>query len=422
MVLPIVILAKAVFHALNEQITMVFNVFSKIGIRFVIVSIIGINSSYAMDNLSAYIGAESRYFIESPLYPEQRNHSASVSAYAEYYRDFDEGNKQFVMSSFARWDSADNDRSRFDLREFYLWQHFDKVDVYAGVRKVFWGVTESVHLVDVINQTDLLENLNADEKLGQPMLQFAFERSWGTLDAFLLPTFRERPTASEKGRLRPHLAIVDDAEYESGAGKQHFDLALRWSHYVDIWDFGLSHFSGTSREPEFKPRLIQGQAPVLIPFYAQIEQSGLDVQATIEAWLWKLELVSREQKQGGRQTLAVGGFEYSFYSVMNTQSDIGVIAEYQFDDRSQNTSVGQNDVALGMRWALNDIDGSELLFIVNKDLDNTNMFASLELSRRLNDQWKIEAQAIAFIDIETATTEYDLRKDDHVQVEFRRYF
>ena len=42
-----------------------------------------------------------------------------------------------------------------------------------GLRKVYWGVTESQHLVDVINQTEGVENLDGEDKLGQPMLNLA---------------------------------------------------------------------------------------------------------------------------------------------------------------------------------------------------------------------------------------------------------
>ncbi|MDD7885073.1 hypothetical protein [Flavivirga sp. 57AJ16] len=37
-------------------------------------------------------------------------------------------------------------------------------------------MTESNHLVDIINQTDAVETFDGEEKLGQPMVQL----SWGT--------------------------------------------------------------------------------------------------------------------------------------------------------------------------------------------------------------------------------------------------
>ena len=66
-------------------------------------------------------------------------------------------------SAVARLDSADSSRSHFDLRELnYLWLG-DAGELSVGIGKVFWGVAEFVHLVDIINQTDLVENIDEEE-------------------------------------------------------------------------------------------------------------------------------------------------------------------------------------------------------------------------------------------------------------------
>ena len=77
------------------------------------------------------------------------------------------------------------------LREFYWWRDFDSVEIYVGARQLFWGVTETVHLVDVINQNDLVEDIDGEDKLGQPMVSLLLDRDWGTLELFSLLGFRE---------------------------------------------------------------------------------------------------------------------------------------------------------------------------------------------------------------------------------------
>ena len=84
---------------------------------------------------------------------------------------------------------------------------FDESELRVGLRKVFWGVTESQHLVDIINQTDLVESLDGEEKLGQPMINYALINDWGTLDLYLLPYFRERTFSGINGRLRSSLYV-----------------------------------------------------------------------------------------------------------------------------------------------------------------------------------------------------------------------
>ena len=41
----------------------------------------------------------------------------------------------------------------------------------VGAAKVFWGTAESRHLVDIINQTDAVEDIDEEDKLGQPMVK-----------------------------------------------------------------------------------------------------------------------------------------------------------------------------------------------------------------------------------------------------------
>ncbi|MDA7657788.1 hypothetical protein N8737_03705, partial [Verrucomicrobia bacterium] len=97
------------------------------------------------------------------------------------------------MTPFGRYDGADSERSHVDLREFHIQRIADQWEWRVGVSKVFWGVTESQHLVDVINQTDLVENVDGEDKLGQPMVNLSWiSDQAGVIDLFYLPYFRER--------------------------------------------------------------------------------------------------------------------------------------------------------------------------------------------------------------------------------------
>ena len=90
------------------------------------------------------------------------------------------------FSPFLRLDQVDENRTHWDIRELY-WLYFSRVwEIRVGVRTVFWGVTELQHLVDVINQTDLVENIDGEQKLGQPMVNLALIHDWGTVELFIL--------------------------------------------------------------------------------------------------------------------------------------------------------------------------------------------------------------------------------------------
>ena len=375
------------------------------------------------NDISGYLGVEGRYFFNDPLLEEQEEHNGSLTGFVEAYRDFNDGDQRVAFEGFVRTDSVDSERTHFDAREAYFWNDFVQFEMYLGLRRIFWGVTESVHLVDIVNQTDTLENIDGEDKLGQPMVQLATIQDWGTLEGFVMPYFRERQFPGEESRLRPAPPILDEALYQNDKEQNHIDYAVRWSHYFGIWDIGLTYFDGTDRNPRFLPVQREDDSIALQPYYVQINQAGLDLQATINAWLLKLELISLEEKDYARNTALAAGFEYTFFTIAQTNGDLGLILEYQFDDRiGARRPTSQNDLVFGARWAFNDLDGSEILALFSQDLEYSNQFFSLELSRRLTDFWKIEAEFRSFNSIEQETPEFDLREDDYVQIELRRYF
>lgn len=372
---------------------------------------------------SAEVGLEATFFTASSRVQTQHDDSASLSGQAEYYTDWDDGRQRFVFVPFARVDGHDDERTHADIRELYWRRSFDTWDLYAGVRKVFWGVTESRHLVDVVNQTDLVEDLDGEDKLGQPMLSADFIRDWGTVSLFVLPYFRERTFPGPDGRLRTIPAVdTDRARYESGAGRRHVDLALRWSHYIGAFDIGVAHFSGTARDPRLEPATETDDAIVLAPFYDQVERTSLDLQATTGAWLWKLELLS-ERDSVGRHTALVGGFEYTFYGVAGSGADLGALVEYLGDDRGERAGTAfQDDLFLGARIGFNDIQGSEILAGVVTDLDGGGNFFNLEASRRLGKDWTLDMEIRVVAQAATDNRLASLARDDHARLVVTRHF
>ncbi|MBT8144644.1 MAG: hypothetical protein KJO55_08080, partial [Gammaproteobacteria bacterium] len=158
---------------------------------------------------SGDVGLELRAFTTRSSTPAIPNSNLSLYLHPEYYHDWD--NDRIVIAPFVRLDENDPERSHADLREAY-WRHsFETAELTLGLRRVFWGVTESAHLVDIINQTDLVENLDTEDKLGQPMISLSLIRDWGTVDLFVMPYFRERTFSSQNARLNGPLYIDESA-------------------------------------------------------------------------------------------------------------------------------------------------------------------------------------------------------------------
>ncbi len=128
---------------------------------------------------SGYVSGQGRGFWQNPQFDDQRDGDLSFALEPEYYKDWNNGLRAVTFKPFARLDSTDPERSHVDIREAHYLHVLGDWEWRVGVAKVFWGVTESQHLVDIINQTDLVENLDTEDKLGQPMIETTSLQVWG---------------------------------------------------------------------------------------------------------------------------------------------------------------------------------------------------------------------------------------------------
>ncbi|MCE2572297.1 hypothetical protein K6Y21_12515 [Motilimonas eburnea] len=370
-------------------------------------------------DIQGSIGIEQRSFISNAQFPEQGNHQTSLTIEPELYWSWNDQQDAFIFTPYARLDSLDNERSHWDIQQA-KWVHLqDSWEFELGIGIVYWGVTESQYLVDIINQTDQVETVNGDRKLGQPMAHLSLIRDWGVIDAFILPGFRERTFAGKKGRLRtPWVVDTDAARYQSSAKQKHVDWALRWSHSFDQWDIGVAGFKGTDRTPILQP----SANATLQPYYQQMWQLSTDVQATFNEWLWKLEALHKEEQEQSYRAL-VAGFEYTLVGLAQTRYDLGLLLEYNWDQRGLDAPTPyQNDLFIGSRLAFNDEDGSSLLIGLARDLEQMSYSGRLQGSTRFGQHWRLNIDAWLFHSNVDTDPLYALRKDDHISVQLAYYF
>ncbi len=383
---------------------------------------------FSADSVSALeangeLSGQGFLFLEDAAWAGQRDMSVSAAATLELYHDLTD-NLQFTMEAFYRVDSQDANRSHGDLRYAEFLYFTDNWETGLGMAKVFWGATEFVHLVDIINQTDQVEALDGEEKLGQPMLHVTVPRDWGVVEGFVMPWFRERTFPGKKGRFRTPIAVdTDRAVYESGAEQHHTDLAVRYSTSIDNADIGLYHFTGTAREPVLLLSLQEDSSPILYPYYEQIGQSGLDIQMVAADWLFKLEALYRTG-QSRSYAATTFGFEYSFIGIANSMMDLGVLGEYVFDDRDQGwlPTIYDNDIMAGLRLVVNDMDDSTLLVGLIRDLQYGSSIIAIESSRRIGDSVRLNIDASFFINLDREDPAFSLARDDYISLEVVWYW
>ena len=331
----------------------------------------------------------------------------------------------FELILFGRVDQHDRNRTHGDIREAFFELFFNQWTFGFGMHKVFWGVTESRHLVDIINQVDLVEDFDTDIKLGQPMITTSYTHDKaGIYSLYVMSWARQLVFPGPLGRPTLPIPVDNDlAVYESPWKQGQIDVAFRWSHSMAGFDWGLSYFFGTAREPQLFPVLDPTMMfPIALqPVYELIHQGGIDLQYTIEGWLLKVESIVRGG-QGPTFGAVTGGFEYTFYQVSGSIVDIGLILEYNYDGRDNNTFiVFDNDFFTGMRLSLSDVGSTEFLVGSFIDAKDGSVFLAAEASRRFGDNWKILLEGRGYIPQKDNVIRF-FQNDAQIQVDIEFHY
>lgn len=370
--------------------------------------------------LTGHIGVETRFFFYEATQPGAPDHAtASVSAELEAAHAWD-GGGAFVFTPFGRWDPNDSTRTHGDIRKLKWEQSVGPASLRIGLDKVFWGVVESYHLVDIINQTDILESQDYEEKFGQPMVNLAYAMGDHTVELFWLPYFRQRLFPGKNGRFQAPLPVDTDlSTFEASREEAQSDGAIRWFSVFGDLDLGLAYFIGTQREPEL--RLVPDRK-VLAPHYPRIQQVSLDAQWTLESWLLKLEYLHRYDN-GDPYHAWVPGVEYTFYGLFGSAADLGVMGEYLYDDRGKEAhSTFDNDLFVGVRLVLNNTGDFTCVAGPVVDLDTRASVFRLEMDGRVFENWRLCVNTYLYANHRPGEAFFALAEDDFLEVLLKRYF
>lgn len=377
-------------------------------IVIVAVSVIAAEASIAAESLTGRITAQARVFVSETYSYDPLAADISVSLQPRYFRTWNSGQHSIVIEPFIRLDQNDSRRSHFDFRELYWLMTFEIGELSAGFRRVFWGITESQHLVDFINQRDFVEGIESEDRLGQPMISLNLFTHWGDFEFYALPFFRERTYPGESGSLRGEKVVNTSATlYETSLRWRHFDLALRWSHQIGALSFAVGYFSGVNRQPRLIRTTEQNRAE-LIPHYDLVNRTSLELQIIMSDWIWNLEVL--EQYSLGNEHFGfIGGIERS-YAGFTGAADLRVVVEYHFDSRGDHTPVVyynsplrfQNDLFVGGRVFFNDFQSSEFSAGVFLDIESGELAPFVAVGRRVASNYTLDVSFKGFFSMELA--------------------
>ncbi|AOE62194.1 hypothetical protein QZH45_25260 [Pseudomonas corrugata] len=279
---------------------------------------------------------------------------------------------ELQWAGLDRYDAA-------DLRELSLSYRPGPWQLGVGLSRVFWGVTESRHLVDVVNQVDLRFDPDGDARLSQPMASVGYRGLGRNVTLYALPCYRERPDALIFGEHGAQDPAYEQAIFTPLRCSGQTDFAVRATQVAGPADIGLSYFRGHSREP------YAGHSPASSdPTYPEVNRFAVDTQVTLGAWLLKLEALLQDSEHGIDRA-SVSGFEYTWVSAFNGASDLSLLYEHLTDTRCDSVIASCGEM-LGIRWIANDVADTNLLVSSVRDRQNGLWGLKVQGSRRIDEQ------------------------------------
>ncbi len=338
-----------------------------------------------------------------------------------------QGNDRFTFQPYGRYDIITR-RDLIDVAEAHYFHRGNDWSVLVGVHTLFWGVTESRHLVDIVNQIDLTGDVDEEDRLGQPMINLnLLGGDLGTFSLFGLFGFREQNFPERIDRLRGPLLVAErQATFSEEGLTRHIAFAARYFNTFDLGiasaDFAASYFNGMSRSPLLVPTLLGGGL-ALVPNYDRIDKVGLEF--LVASGDVQLKFEGSYSRQFGADVLAtVAGFEYTYSDVFGNGVDVGILGEYLYDDRrgAQPVVSGDNDVFGGVRVTFNNDLNTQFLAGMTFDYKTDEIFGSIELSSRLADDLSVALEARLFENIPGSLPRAVLNREDFLNVKFSKYF
>ena len=368
------------------------------------------------------IGLSTLHFFTAGLYIKQKSFYPSISIRPKASMYWTSNNGSITFEGFARYDAIGGSRTHWDIRELYYQYYGDRWELNLGLKRLFWGKLETVHLVDVINQIDFLEGFDGEEKLGQAMIQAIYSSNAGDFSLFLLPYSRQIAFGNEASRPRtPEVITAEQVSFESESEEWHPTLSFRWSHYIGESDIGIHYFYGNAREPN----IVFDNSGTFGLRYPVVHQIGIDYQVILSSTTFKLESVYRS---GEFQNISnifsiAGGLEHTLVNANETGTDIGLIAEYVYDNRREfSFNSLDNDLFLGSRISFNNESSTEIILGIYKDLSKSTALARLKGSHRLRGNMKLSFLAQFYSSVDPQEFVHFFRRDSSLEIELLKYF
>jgi hypothetical protein len=326
-----------------------------------------------------------------------------------------------------QWDTADKNRNRYEIEDLSLDYFSEYWELKAGWQIFSWKAVESISHADFLNQTDLESDFLDAPKFSEPALRFRYILPFDAgrvFEFYYLPLMRATrfPVADNRfsflGADGNPLNISNKTRDHSYQGNQNewqpqFALSYQQTFFESV-DTRWFYFNGYNRFPGLLPNQSFTE---FRHEYRLVQKAGVTFQGQINAWLLKGELVYTDYRKEVfnllNQTIRptyfsyTSGFEYTFYSPLIDNHDVGTILEVIGDSDSgkkyeelESYRPFQNHLFGGIRYAFNNVSDRSILMGGFYNYRDNDIILSIEYSERLLEKFTLE---IRYIDIRSDT-------------------
>ena len=367
------------------------------------------------DRVDGHVQLESRLFVQEPLHPEQTDFPVAVAPALRPRIELPLGDElMFSLHPFARMDSMDPHRAHVDLRQAALRLQQVGWRLSLGFDTVLWGVTETQHLPQIVNQVDLIDQPDGKAWLGQPMIRVDTSKGPLSAQAMVMTGFRKMRFPSPQGRYRLGLPVSEDVYFTHDRTAASPDAAIRVTAEGGGATASISYFNGTDRRPRLDGEIIDGEV-VLVPTYPWIHQSGLELQWLTGRVHLKGDGIAIWPKDLDEDPVLAAsvGVEITLGVVMDTE--LAVLSEWMGDSRGTDSpNPYQNDGMAGLRLTGFGTAGGQLLAGAVLDLDHGGWLLQAEAGRRLYDRVRLDLVVRALVGTQDSDPHHELRQDDSI--------
>lgn len=388
----------------------------------------------------------------------------AYSLFSRLETAYEEEGVKLNFRGYGRVDPKNSSRNIMVFEDSYIDYSFSpdkegdkKINLFAGWKIFNWSATEAFHPADIINSRNYDSNLENLEKVGELSLGIEGQMGMGELGLYFFPQY-ERPRYPGKENRLGLGVDFDRPVWIDGEKNNNEVWGIQYGAYsswnlgdADLSFFAISHMDrtyplvGTDQYARVSTLIVpSGIIPLenaSRPYYFKTFDSGFTYQHVFGSFILKMESVYKnflEEKNiyttsGLRSPDDHGenalGLEYDYTSDGGSDWQFFLEAQsFYSSSKAQRAemSVFQNDIMLGMRFAANDVMGSEFFISLIADWERSHEYlGNMVFMRRLSDSWKFKT-GLRYFDApkkeNNAKGLENLNQDHHFFASLIRYF